>query len=154
MIDTNVWCMPDGEHTTEDAIACAETCRVWLNHLYHGEQQIVVDDGYVILGEYRDNLRKGRFAWRLLNELEKAQKYRFTFVSIQVDRNGIAVLPLAGGLEGIHKNDRKFVAVALARDPHPPIVNATDNDWRQHAPAFAALGIYIEELCPDFLKST
>ena len=48
-------------------------------------------------------------------------------------------------------SDRKFAAVALTYDPPAPILNAVDGDWSQCAGACGAVGLVIEELCPETL---
>ncbi|RMF80111.1 MAG: hypothetical protein D6737_09145 [Chloroflexi bacterium] len=47
--------------------------------------------------------------------------------------------------------DRKFVAVALAHDSRPTLVNATDTDWHAVHEQLQQLKIAIIELCPDYL---
>lgn len=155
VVDTNVWCMahfPKEQFTSEDELDCADTCLELLVDLRDSWRKLVVDDDWKILGEYWKYLyQRSSPAQEILVGLQ--QTGRTIEVSIDFDESGMAILPPDAGLADFDPEDRKFVSVALARDPHPPIVNATDSDWKQHAQAFDALGIYIEELCPDVLKN-
>jgi hypothetical protein len=44
-------------------------------------------------------------------------------------------------------SDKKFVAVALASRTNPPILNATDSDWRLFEQALQKHGVQVEQLC-------
>jgi hypothetical protein len=151
VIDTNVWCMPEAQHDRLSHLECAETCHQWLKDLSDGNCRVAVDDQWVIMSEYRNNIPKRGFADLVLSRLQ--QTGRIVGTSIEFDADGrTAVLPPTLGLDDFDPNDKKFVAVALARDPHPPIYNAVDSDWQEHAEAIAAADIRVEELCPDILK--
>lgn len=113
------------------------------------EDRLVVDLTYRIISEYRGQIPPAGQSARWLNQLETQPRDRLVEVIIQFDANGHAVLPPE--LEIHDNNDRRFVAVALAHDPTPPIVNATDTDWAQERERLAAGGITMQELCPDFI---
>ena len=49
------------------------------------------------------------------------------------------------------RDDRKFVAVALASGTSPPIVNASDRDWWEHREVLQVHGIEILFLCPELM---
>jgi hypothetical protein len=56
-------------------------------------------------------------------------------------------------LKDFHRDDRVFVATALACQPTAEIFNAVDSDYRQSSVGFGKVGITIIELCPDCVKS-
>ncbi|MBM3499330.1 MAG: hypothetical protein FJX74_11745 [Armatimonadetes bacterium] len=66
------------------------------------------------------------------------------------DAPGVARVPEA--LQCLDPSDRKFAAVALAYTPPVPVLNAVDPDWWQCAEACAAVGLVVEELCPEALE--
>ena len=57
--------------------------------------------------------------------------------------------PEAEDVATFDRSDRKFVAVALVHGGQPPIYNAVDSDWSEHAQALARHGVRVEELCLD-----
>jgi hypothetical protein len=60
-----------------------------------------------------------------------------------------AEFPDDDALRGFDVSDQKFVAVALASNEHPPILNAVDSDWWNYGPALARHDVVVENLCPD-----
>lgn len=50
-------------------------------------------------------------------------------------------------------SDRKFVAVVNAHKKKPPIYQATDSKWWGWNDALEEVGIHVEFLCPDYIKS-
>ena len=56
------------------------------------------------------------------------------------------------GFEGLPPNafdrsDRKFLAVAVVANA--TVVNATDSDWSENAALMSALGVEVQQLCPQ-----
>jgi hypothetical protein len=51
----------------------------------------------------------------------------------------------------VDRDDRKLVAVALAHNPTPPIVDATDSDWEKIRQLLLDVGLMVHELCPDYI---
>lgn len=52
-------------------------------------------------------------------------------------------------LANFDRSDRKFVAVVLASDFGPTVLNAVDSDWWIHREALARNSVRVEFLCPD-----
>lgn len=74
VVDTNVWVMVDEEVTdlkTEEEKECILACQHWLEEFIDSDDRLVVDDfsTYIIISEYRRNVRRGGVAESLLNEL-------------------------------------------------------------------------------------
>lgn len=150
VVDTNVWVMVDRIHEadlTPAELNCIERCRDWLYDFVNGSDRLVVDYDNLILGKYRRNLTLSGQARRFLRRLELQPLDRLVYVAIALDENGHAIIPFAF----TDPNDRKFIAVALAHNPTPTIINATDSDWHKDRQALEAAGLTIEELCPDFI---
>ncbi len=154
VIDTNVWVMVDkikdvGKLSLTE-IDCIDACQKWLRHFSTSHARLVVD-GYLtrkILTEYRRNI-KGRQAQDLLNQLERLPRERLVEIDIAFDADGFAILPF----HTADPKDRKFIAVALAHAPMPPIVDATDTDWTKEKINLNAYGITIIELCPEYISA-
>ena len=142
VVDTNVWVVADGGHP-EASGECEGTCLAWLVALGGSADEIVVDDGWLILGEYRGNLRRGDYAEKVLNVLQRDDRLRW--VALACDSRGDPLVPPP--LRRLHRKDRKFAAAALARDPHPPIVNAVDPGYTDCAVGLAEVGLTVQELC-------
>lgn len=149
VIDTNVWCLIDRDISTIQSIEeldCYQANREWLREFIHSDDKLGVDISYQILSEYRKNITRGGLAQQWLNRLEtQPRDKRLIEVFIEFDNHGYAILPEL--LLIPDESDRKFVAVALKIEPHPPIVNAVDSDWTSQVARLLAQGIEIIELC-------
>lgn len=151
VVDSNVWIMMDQLNAPNGVERnCVIACIQWGERFNSNQDHIVVDYTWKILSEYRENIRKGSLAERYLNELLSQPITRIHFVSIQFDHDNIAIVPPEVAIQD--KNDRKFIAVALAHDPIPPIVDATDTDWAKEHEKLVEYGLIIHELCPDFIR--
>jgi hypothetical protein len=153
VIDTNVWVMVDEPIAEIDSTAkidCIQACRGWLRDFMSGQDHLVLDDLYLILGEYRRQIGQRRLAQAWLNQLQRAPRDRLVEVHIEVDDDGFAKVPPHLAISD--EDDRTFVAVALAHTPTPPIVDATDTDWTKDKAMLEAGGIHVQELCPDYLR--
>jgi len=49
------------------------------------------------------------------------------------------------------RSDRKFVAVALASQLNPNVLNATDTDWWHYRECLAKHGVRVVFLCSDLM---
>lgn len=152
VIDANVWAMADrvirrGLPLEEEN--CIRACRDWLERFVSSADRLVVDWEYEIISEYRRNIRRNGFAEQLLNRIESVSHMRFLGVSLEVDKDNHAVLPV--GLTIGDPADRKYVAAAIQCNPNAPIYNATDTDWSMEHDKLTDYGLTIHELCPDYI---
>ncbi len=157
VVDTNIWVMghaPPHTHQTKAKLECATTCLDWLVKFRDSNKRhLIVDVQHIILSKYWEYLGQGNsLAREILAHLEASD--RIIPVQIAFDENHYAVLPAELGLDNFDPADKKFVAVALTCNPFPPIYNATDSDWREHAAAFTVANLTIVELCLDTLKES
>ena len=155
VIDTNVWALADRITSDNEGVPlheaeCIEACYLWLNRFAESSDQLVVDYAYRVLAKYRDNIREGGFAEQVLNQLESVALERIIFVDIQLDIDDYAILPFPMTFED--PEDRKFIALAVAREPFAPIYNATDTDWAKEREQLAQHGLTIHELCPEYIE--
>lgn len=156
VIDTNVWITVDKivdiGTMSKTELDCIEACRNWLRNFAASEDKLVVDGvaSRKILNEYRKNLRQQGLARNLLNQLERKPRERIIDIDISFDVDGHAIVPPE--LRVADKNDRKFIAVALAHNPTPPIIDATDTDWEKEKSRLIEHRIIVQELCPDYIQ--
>jgi hypothetical protein len=153
VVDTNVWVTVDLDVSTAtlEELDCAAACRKWLREFINGADKLVVDLDYKIIKEYRDNLAKGGLSHQWLNRLEtQPRDLRLVELKIAYDADGYALVPPEVAIHDL--KDRKFVAVALARKPTPPIVNGTDTDWSKDQAMLDTAGIQVQELCPAYIQ--
>lgn len=154
VVDTNVWVLAD--RITSDNIRvptseadCIEACYQWLTQFVESEDRLVVDYSYRILGEYRDNIQMGGISEVLLNKLESIALERLVYADIEFDSNQHANLPFPITFED--PNDRKFIAVAIVREPYAQIYNATETDWAKELDRLKEYGLIVNELCPEYI---
>ena len=154
VVDTNVWAMVDNkfDKTQKQELVCVENCYLWLKSLVAGHDKLVTDLSFKIIQEYRANIPRGGLAEAWLNQvMTQPIDRKWVFHQITFDGDGFAQLP--AHYEIADKNDRKFVAVALAHTPTPPIVNATDTDWHGERVKLEAAGIALQEVCSAYIEA-
>jgi hypothetical protein len=71
---------------------------------------------------------------------------------IEDDARGFASFPKDSELDTFDREDRIFVALAIAAPAGAIVVNAVDSDYAHHKKALARNGVRVEELCPSELK--
>lgn len=155
VVDTNAWVMVDEEISglqSEGERDCILACQRWVEEFIDSDDRLVVDDfnTFVILSEYRRNVRPGGVAENLLNELTERLFHRLVLKPVQLDQNDFAILPAPYTLN--HAKDRVFLAVAIQCDPFASIYFATDTDWAQDRANLEEQGLTIIALCPDYIS--
>ena len=119
---------------------------------------LLLDDRHLILQEYRRNLsfagKPGAgdqfFRWLWHNQANP-QHCRAVPITPEPTRE-FAEFPDDPALESFDRDDRKFVAVAIASDTTPEILNAADTGWFQHRAALQRRGVNITFLCPELMQ--
>jgi hypothetical protein len=156
VIDTNVPIVANGHHE-EASLRCIEACIDALMQARSGP--VLVDDGYLIFEEYRRHLLQAGqpglgdafFRWLWDNQANPACCRQITIVPDQLGYRVFEEFPDDPELAGFDRSDRKFVAVALASEESPPILNASDTDWWEARDALARHGVYPLFLCPELM---
>ncbi|MBI3712174.1 MAG: hypothetical protein HY253_04310 [Burkholderiales bacterium] len=153
VIDTNVLLVANGQHA-DVSPDCVITC---VQHLLEMEKVgvTVIDDGFLILGEYQRKTKlkppKGAgdvFLKWLLRQAGNAARVEQVALT-EIADNCFTEFP-DPALELIFDApDRKFVAVAHAHPKKPSIWQAADCKWLEWWPTLQTKGVRVEFLCPD-----
>ncbi len=155
VVDSNVPHVACGL-TPEAGAACNHACVQRLARIMRDGGLLLDADG-LILHEY---LRKLGFAgkpgagrafvkWAYDNQFNDGLCRRVPITRTDDGWRRFAEFPDDNALRGFDVSDQKFVAVALASDEDPPILNAVDSDWWNYGPALARHGVVVENLCPE-----
>lgn len=156
VIDTNVAVVANGDAShagRECVLACVRRLRA-----VRASETVLIDRSGLILKEYRSRLRRPTepdaghlfFLW-LYDNLGREEFCLQVPITDDAER-GFAEFPADPALEKFDPGDRKFVAVAIASERRPPIVNASDRDWHEHREALCRNGIGVEFLCPELMS--
>ena len=155
VVDTNVPKVANGRKESPQASRdCVLTCISRIRGIMRGEDKLVLDYGWLLLNEYKNNLRSSgepgtgdRFLrWILQNKKTKCDWVSIT--SIGGSKTEFAEFPVDPALKDLDKDDRKFVAVARTHPDNTPILQAVDSKWLPFHAALQQHGVRIEELCP------
>lgn len=158
VVDTNVPVVANGR-SQQAGPDCVLAClRALMQVRDHGI--IVLDDSMLILKEYMRNLNLSgqpgagdlfmKWVWTIQSHPDHCQQVSIT--SLDKEQTNFVEFPLDGDLAGFDPADRKFVAVALASESSPTVLNAVDSDWADHHRALARNGIDVEFLCPQHVS--
>ena len=156
VVDTNVVVVANGrsEQASSD---CVETCGERLEEIMRGEVKSVLDNRWIILREYMQNLRSNgadvgdRFlGWLLVNKDERCDLVPITLVD--GSENEFEEFPDDPALNDFDPADRKFIAVACAHLKRPPILQAVDSKWLDFRNAFLRNGVTVEFICEDDIQ--
>jgi hypothetical protein len=159
VVDTNVPVVANGRSVQADP-ECVLACLAALQSI-RTDGIIVLDDGLRILGEYMNNLSMSGqpgagdyfMKWVWDNQYVSSHCRRTTIRERNGADDDFIEFPDDPDLAAFDRSDRKFVAVALASDLKPPILNAMDSDWRDFGIALARHGLNVRNLCPQCLKN-
>lgn len=156
VVDTNVPLVANRKADQADKeceIACIQTLRE-----VQSKHRTLLDDKWQIIEEYRRRLsHSGQpglgdafFKWLWENQAN-LQHCRVVSVTVHPER-AFAEFPDDPLLSSFDLSDRKFVAVALASETRPDVLNATDSDWWEHRQALQENGVNVVFLCPDLMQ--
>lgn len=156
VVDTNVPLVANGRAEQAD-LECEDACVRQLIQI-QSEHRTLMDDKMLTIEEYRRNLsHSGQpgvgdafFKWLWENQANP-QHCRTVPVTVHADR-GFAEFPDDPRLDKFDKDDRKFVAVALASGAGPRVLNAVDRDWWDHRKALKENGVNVVFLCPELME--
>ena len=160
IVDTNVIaaanCLTD-HLSDKDTLSCQKfLADLFQDNIY---TIIAIDTSFKVLGEYfkysNPSGQPGigdKFAkWIYNNQFNQDKCKR-----LEIHKNGedgdYIEFPDTPSLNNFDLNDRKYVAICVAANKVPHIVNGTDSDWYNFAEAFLEEGISIENICCDELE--
>jgi len=156
VIDTNVLVVANGRHERAQA-QCVEAC---IDALEGARRDpVVIDDSQLILDEYRRHctlsgqpgLGDAFFKWLWSRQADPRHCRRVQITPHA--KRGFKEFPADKRLKNFDRNDRKFVAVALAAGDAPPVLNATDTDWWHAREVLGEHGVTISFLCPELMPA-
>ena len=158
VVDTNVPVVANGE--SEQASAdCVEICAERLGAIMRGEVKLVLDNQWIVLGEYMQNLRSSgadvgdRFlGWLLRNWTNPERCDLVSITPIGGSESAFEEFPDDPALNDFDPADRKFIAIACAHSERPPILQAVDSKWLNFQNASHRNGVTIEFICEDDIQ--
>ena len=153
IVDTNVAVVANGR-SEQASTNCVETCAEKLGEIMRGEVKLVLDNRWIVLREYMQNLRSSgadvgdRFlGWVLRNWTNPEQCDLVSITPIDDSENAFEEFPDDPALDGFDPADRKFIAVARAHPEKPPILQAVDSQWLDFHEAFRRNGVTVTFIC-------
>lgn len=135
VIDANVMLLAGTRiaDVPDDQINCWRKCIDFIHEVCYLQAVIVVDDGWEILGEYRDiKTIQGypNYSDNFFRYVMTDQSRHLCFIHLV--KNGeyeFASYPDSEELRRFDPPDRKYIAVSYNHEEHPPIVEAADSKW-------------------------
>ena len=160
IVDTNVIVIAND--IDDKRANCRNRCQDRLQQIISRREKVVIDNDWQILREYerntKPNTRKGIGDVFVKTLLQNQKNPNFCTI--------VHITPLAGNgtdfaefpnsdeaLKDFHKNDRKFIAVALAYQAQfsqsATILLAIDSGWKNFITALAAHGVSVDTICGE-----
>lgn len=157
VVDTNVPVVANGK-TSHAGYDCIGACIAALAKT-RNRRRVIVDDQGLILDEYRRHLRPSGqpgpgdafFKWLWDNQGNPRFCVRAKITPMAGGDGEFEEFPADPAFAGFDRDDRKFVAAAIASGEGPPILNASDTDWWLYREVLAAHDVRVEFLCPELM---
>ena len=130
----------------------------WLADFDQSDRRIVLDEEGLVRDEYERNmpfnLREQEYGMQVLqSKLDRNLADYVPIDSLEANGERIAVLDLAHEALVTDREDRKWVACALAAqilfDQVPPIVYGAETDWFIAEEQLKGIGLCFQRLLPD-----
>lgn len=152
VIDSNVPIVANGK-TNQASPECVLACVEALGRAREG--LTCLDDGFRILGEYMKHLSPSGqpgagdafMKWVFQNQANSLHCEVVPITPANDNGESYEEFPADPDLADFDRSDRKFVAVALASQHGPPILNSVDSDWWHARMALSRHDVEIEFLC-------
>jgi hypothetical protein len=154
IIDTNIPIIANNQDSPKPNNGCVKECIETLINLQN-RGKIILDYQWEIIREYQNKLTSRKpvrvgdlfLRWVLTNRKNKS-KCELHDIPLDPEREGNYLhFPKDPDLETFDRNDRKFVALAVAASA--PIYTAADSDWNDYSEEFTRNNIKIKDLCPS-----
>lgn len=158
VVDSNVPIVANGRSSQASA-DCVLQCIDALEKARKG--LICMDDGFAILSEYMKNLSSSGqpgpgdafMKWVFQNQAVPECCERVRISRTDDDFENYQEFPDDPDLSTFDPSDRKFVAVALASEQSPTILNAVDSDWWNARGALMRHRVTIDFLCGNVFEN-
>lgn len=155
VVDTNVAMVANGT-AAQAGRDCVVACIDALLRVREG-RCLLLDENGLILEEYRRYLSPSgqpgsgdaffKWLWDNQGNAEYCRRVKTT----HHEGRGFAEFPDDPELQDFDWSDRKFVAVACASQPTPPVLNASDSDWWDYRTALGRHGVDVTFVCPELM---
>jgi hypothetical protein len=157
VMDTNVAIVANGG-TSQARERCRMACIIRMEKI-RNEELLLLDGKGMVIEEYRRYLsHSGQpgpgdafFLW-LWNNQANQDYCRIVNITQIEDNRCFDEFPDDPELHTFDRDDRKFVAIAVANGHDSIILNASDTDWWIHRAALARHTIAIEFICPELME--
>ncbi len=159
VVDVNVPIVANGK-TEQADLDCVEAC---LTALVEARNQgvIVFDSQHRILAEYRKYLSPSGqpgpgdlfMKWVWTNQTNPSHCEQVDITVRDGDEEDFEEFPDDPTLANFDRADRKYVAVVIASQRCPKLLNASDTDWWDYRTPLQNHGVEIDFLCPGLMKS-
>lgn len=159
IVDTNVPVVANGK-SPQASTNCVLACIEIIDNLQKDNYKLVLDDNWLIIKEYQKNLsHKGQpgigdafLKWVLTN---RKNPNRINMVKITPKNNNntdFNEFPNDPGLTNFDPEDKKFIAVSIAHNNHPPIIQGVDCKWYHFKNHLKKFNVELEFICQEELK--
>lgn len=157
IVDTNVLAVANHKANQASSM-CVLACLDKLEDIINNNILLLDDKRYIIQEYMTYSNFSGQpgagdrfFKWLWYNQANE-QHCRKIPVTPHPER-GFAEFPQDPDLESFDRDDRKFVAVAVASESAPAVINASDTDWWNHREALERNGVHVIFLCPELMNA-
>ncbi len=163
VVDTNVILAAKGmsEQAWQE---CVVACQERLDEIIEGSERVVIDDNWIILGEYINylededlttNVRNGgHFLEWFIRNYENPEKCVQVHITPSEDEIGFEELPNA--FSEFDSDDKKFITVAVVyeNEHHQKAtrLQSVDSQWYGSLEVFIENGLIIEFLCEENIR--
>lgn len=160
IIDTNVPVIADGNRSPQASPECRLACVSQLKALLSGKHQIVIDDSWHILKEYKANLyRSSGLGREFLQRVLQNRNNPSACVQVHLEVNddgSFKDFPEDDALKSFDLEDRKWIALSRASQRQlgriVPIVQAADLKWLNFVSILSKYGVTINFICNTILS--
>lgn len=158
VVDTNVAVVAN-KRAPQASSNCIRICAQKLRQITHGEVKLVLDNKWIILREYLQNLHSrgadvgDRFlAWCLRNRTNPEQCELVSITPVANLENEFEEFPKDLELQNFDPDDRIFIAVARKHPEKPPILQAVDSQWLDFREALSRHEVTVEFICKSDIR--
>ena len=152
IVDTNVCVVSNRPQGMP--LQCVSNCARCLHEIVT-KGILVMDTGGIVFAEYKRHLSfAGQpgpgdvfFKWMVDNRYRPDRVAQVALTPHAVREGEFAEFPDDPELEGFDRDDRVFVALALAHQSRPAIQNASDSDYWHHRDALAKHDVMVNHVC-------